>query len=164
MLIDVVINNIKRKKEEKSMWKNKKNQWTKKRMRRGEVVAEKLARKKYKYEPSREAISYAYYESHRIKYYYGGDLIGVQAFEEVIMFLRTIRTFQSPICWYELALKATLEKMRGKKFINERENVSVISSTSDVNQTIREVLRTTGIKEPVQQFVMEITEQNLTKI
>lgn len=138
------------------MWKNNKNQWTKKK-RREKVIATKLAKRNYTYRPSREAISFAYYESHIMKCYYGKDLIGVEAFEEIIMFLRTFKTFRSPV-WYELALRVTLEKLKGKRFINEREEVDIIKSTSDVNQIIREALRTTGIKEPVREFIMERTK------
>lgn len=140
------------------MWKNNKYQWTKKRKRRGEIIAAKLAKRNYTYKPSREAISFAYYESHVLKYRYGKDLLGVQAFEEVIMFLRTFRIFQSPD-WYELALRVTLEKLKGKRFINEREEADVVKNTSDVNQIIREALRTAGIKAPVQRFVMERARQ-----
>lgn len=135
------------------MWKNNKNQWTKKK-RREKVIIVKLAQRNYTYKPSREAISFAYYKSHKIKYCYGENLVGVEAFEEVIMFLRTFKTFRSPV-WYELALRVTLEKLKGKRFINEQEKTDVIKTTDDVNQTIREVLRTAGIKAPVRKFMME---------
>lgn len=114
----------------------------------------RLVKRNYNYRPSMEAISFAYYESHRMKYCYGENLLGVEAFEEVMMFLRTFRTFQSPV-WYELALRVTIEKLKGKRFINEREDADIIKSTADVNQIIREALRTIGIKAPVRQFIME---------
>lgn len=131
----------------------KNSPWIKRR-KREKVVTKIIVERHYQYKPTMTAISYANYITYNWQSRYGNNLIGVRAFKEVIMFLKTFKNFESPM-WYKLALEVALEKLKGEKFVNENGSFNVIKSTEDVQQTIQEVLMTVGINEPVKKFVMK---------
>ncbi len=139
------------------MRKGNSSQWQKRRHRE-EVLAKKLSVKGYV--PTRTAISKAYYRTHWLKGRYG-ELPGMEAYEEIIRFLATQKE-RYPISskgsnWYEVSLKVALNKVNRRRFTNAQGKAAVITTTEDVHQVIREMLRAAGISgevSSVKEFVL----------
>ena len=135
------------------MWKEKDRRW-RRRERRDEIVKKYWADRNYRYKPSVEAISKARYDV-RIFRCYSGKMSGVTAIEEMVRFLDTEKTFESPI-WYSIALKVAYEKVKGRKFYDHNCKINRIENPADVEQSIAALLATAGINKPVRQFVKKL--------
>ncbi len=85
------------------------------------------------------------------------NLPGRDALKEVLVFLKTNQPEQMNDEYYCLALKAALKKVRNRRFVNEKEQVSVVKNQDDVVQIIRESLRAAGIKNiSVKDFIYSL--------
>lgn len=121
------------------------NEWNKRRNR--EInLARKLSETGYT--PTSAAISKAYCETHWLRSRYG-VLPGTEAYQEVIQFMATQKE-RYPIAsknfdWYDTALEMALNRVKGRRFTNAEGKSSVITTTDDVHQVIREMIRAAGV-------------------
>lgn len=121
------------------------NEWNKRRNRE-EYLKKRLV--KTGYVPTSTAISKAYYKTHWLRSRYG-VLPGMEAYEEVIRFIATQKQ-RYPISsknfdWYDTALEVALNRVKGRRFTNAEGKSSVITTTDDVHQVIREMIRAAGV-------------------
>ena len=130
-----------------------KNNW-KKRENRRKVLSVKIMQNGYT--PTKEAISESLCETHWLRVHYG-ELPGVEAYEECIRFIKTQKQrypIENPNVWYQLGLKMALNRVKGRRFVNDNGESDVVSSISDVYQIIREIMRTAGMKDSVKSFII----------
>ena len=127
--------------------------WSNRKIRR-EVLSRRIIQNGYT--PTKEAISESLFETHWLRMHYG-ELPGVEAYEECVRFLKTQKQrypIDSSNDWYDLGLKMALNRVKGRRFVNDKGEDDVVSSISDVHQIIREIMRTAGVRGTVKSFII----------